>query len=102
MKLLHFNKIATLASLLALSNISCAADPVKPATTAPATTYPSTESTTHNTAPPNGKHPGHTFIYIFHGQNGLLIPIDKYGKPFEECGQDGNNKAAHCTITEQM
>ncbi|HMW48163.1 MAG TPA: hypothetical protein PKD17_04620 [Cellvibrionaceae bacterium] len=90
MKLLHLTKIATLASLLALSNISCAADPVKPATTAPSATYPSTEPTT--TAPPrtteNTERPP-TLSYTT-DKEGLLIPVDKNGKPFEQCSQEGS------------
>ncbi len=93
MKLLHLKKIATIASLLAFSNISCAADPVKPATTAPSTTYPSTEPTT--TAPPRPTENSQgtpSFTYST-DKNGQLIPVDKYGKPFEQCETEGSKNS---------
>lgn len=93
MKLLHLTKIATITSLLALSNISCAAEPVKPATTAPSATYPTTQPTT-TTPPRTVDHADLTTpVNYSNSKDGLLIPVDKYGKPFEQCGDEGSNNA---------
>ena len=93
MKLLHATKIATLASLLALSNISCAADPIKPATTVPSTTYPTTDPTTSTPTRSTENTRGTPSFTYSTDKDGLIIPVDKSGKPFEECGKDGNNKS---------
>ncbi|HRH76151.1 MAG TPA: hypothetical protein PK129_02295 [Cellvibrionaceae bacterium] len=95
MKLLHLTKIATLTSLLALSNISCAADPIKPATTVlSATTYPSTQPSP--TTPPrteeNSTQATPTVSYST-DKEGLIIPVDKYGKPLEQCSQEGSKNS---------
>lgn len=103
MKLLHLTKIATLASLLALSNISCAADPVKPSTTVSPTTYPSTTEPT--TAEPGAAQPniqGGTAAATTGGsrtfepaaafktsRDGSFIPINKFGKEFVPCSTNG-------------
>lgn len=98
MKLLHLTKIAALASLLALSNISCAADPVKPSTTAPyttPTTTPAEPTTAPNiqggaaTATTGG---GRTFepaTAFKTDKNGSFIPVNKFGKEFVPCSTNG-------------
>lgn len=97
MKLLHLTKIATLASLLALSNISCAADPVKPPTTAPTT---SETAPTEQTASPNIQGGtaaattggGRTFepaAAFKTDKNGSFIPVNKFGKEFVACSTNG-------------
>jgi hypothetical protein len=89
MKLLHLTKIATLASLLALSNISCAADPVKPSpsTTSPTYSDPKDKPVTGTNLPPQPA----TFKV---GQNGEFIPITKDGREFKTCGSIEKNTCA--------
>lgn len=112
MKLLHLTKIATLALLLALSNISCAADPVKPSTTVSPTTYPSTTEPT--TAEPGAAQPNiqggaaaattggsRTFepaAAFKTSRDGSFIPVNKFGKEFEICSSNGKGS---CEINNQ-
>jgi hypothetical protein len=80
MKLLHATKIATLASLLALSNISCAADPIKEPNKPPAE-YPRGEDKTPA--------PAASFNI---SKDGRFIPVNKDGKEFVQCSGDKNSK----------
>jgi hypothetical protein len=90
MKLLHLTKIATFASLLAITNISCAADPVRPSTTAPSTTSPNNPQP--STVPPrtHEKPDENPAVSYSTDKDGLIIPVDKYGKPFEQCSREGS------------
>jgi hypothetical protein len=75
MKLLQLTKIATIASLLALSNISCAADPVK-SDTKKNPTYDRGPTTSEGTAIP-----APSFKV---GADGSIVPVSRTGKPFVE------------------
>lgn len=107
MKLIHLTKIATIASLLALSNISCAADPVKPAPagqtnstpstgytpTTPATSEPTTSDPNIQGGTPSGTtggsrtfEPAPSFKTT---KDGSFVPVNKFGKPFEACSTNG-------------
>lgn len=83
MKLLHLTKIATLASLLALSNISCAADPVKPSISAPRPD--ATNNSTATSYQPHGTVPSGFKL----SRDGYFTPINKSGKEFAPCSQNG-------------
>lgn len=95
MKLLHLTKIATITSLLALSNISCAAEPVKPAsptynstTTAPVNQEPTTDRS-ENQSP--------SLAAGFKAtEDGRFIPLTKDGKEYVLCsgGKDSKNTCA--------
>ena len=120
MKILHFAKITTLASLLAVANISCAADPVKsvataptaynPSTTSPATSTPASTSepgntsaqsnTTSTSTEPNdatqASKPAASFKI---SDRGRLIPVSRDGTPYVTCGK--GDKRQICTIFEK-
>ncbi|MFO1368156.1 MAG: hypothetical protein U1F46_04100 [Marinagarivorans sp.] len=94
MKLLHLTKIATLASLLALSNIGCAADPVKPSTTAPSTTIPAPNQSDSKDSPVVGtKLPPQPASFKM-GQDGEFVPLTKEGREFKSCGTLEKNTCA--------
>lgn len=96
MKLIHLTKIATIASLLALSNISCAADPVKPAPAGQTNpTYGST--TTHNPKEDRAESQMPAPAAAFKTTaDGRFIPVTKDGKEFTLCsgGKDVKNTCA--------
>lgn len=94
MKLLHLTKIATLASLLALSNISCAADPVKPSTIEQKNPPEKSTYDRPPTAPDNTQTaiPAPTFKV---GTDGSIVPVSRTGEPFVECS---TNSKGTCEI----
>lgn len=97
MKLLHLTKIATLASLLALSNISCAAEPIKPPATAPASseTAPAEQTASPNiqggaaAATTGGNRTFDPAAAFKTGRDGSFIPVNKFGKEFVPCSTNG-------------
>lgn len=96
MKLIHLTKIATIASLLVLSNISCAADPVKPAPagqTNPAYGSATTQDPKEDRTETRMPIPAAGFKL---SSDGRFIPVTKDGKEFVQCsgGKDFKNTCA--------
>lgn len=107
MKLLHLTKIATFATLLAITNISCASEPTRPSATIPSTSSPTNPNSTEpTTSAPNiqgepataatGGHQTAIPATAFKtDKNGSFIPVNKYGKEFVPCS---TNSRGTCEI----
>lgn len=91
MNLLQTAKITTLAALLAVANISCAAEPVKPYSTATPT---STQPDTGKDQPVIGvKLPPQVSSFKIK-EDGTFIPLNKDGREMKSCGSLEKNTCA--------